>query len=165
VGLNPTAVGASHRQRPDGGIIPVDRFASDEVAALYTELESEQPGRFVVGLGGAHGPDPLTTLNTYLDRARKIARGPLGFFAQVPAYQASFKRMGFDAEDVATLADPLVDALVVWGGSDTIRNRQHELQQAGADHVAISIVSASPAPTFEEWREVADVLVGGRTPP
>jgi probable F420-dependent oxidoreductase len=207
------------------GIIPVDRFPSEDVAALYGELEREQPGRFVVGLGGAHGPDPLDTLNAYLDRldavpqdrrvmaalgprmldlarrrsagafpvlvtpqyvqrartalgadrtlaveqlvvleqdpdrAREIARGPLGFLSQVPPYQANFRRMGFNADDIATLGDTLIDALVSWGGTDAIDARVRELQQAGADHVAISIVSSSPQPTPDEWREVARTLM------
>jgi hypothetical protein len=56
------------------GIIPVDRFPSEDVAALYVELEREQPGRFVVGLGGAHGPNPLATLNAYLARLDRVPR-------------------------------------------------------------------------------------------
>lgn len=50
------------------GIIPVVRFPSDDVVALYRDLEADAPGRFVVGLGGAHGPRPFATLNAYLDR-------------------------------------------------------------------------------------------------
>lgn len=207
------------------GIIPVDRFASDDVAALYTELEQEQPGRFVVGLGGAHGANPIATLSAYLDRidpvipqgrrvmaalgprmvelareraagalpvlvtpsyvaetkaalgtdatlaveqlvvvepdadrARAIARGPLGFLGQVPAYQASFRRMGFDQDAIASLGDVLVDALVAWGDTGAISTRVGELRTAGADHVAISVVSASPVPTVAEWTAVAEAL-------
>jgi probable F420-dependent oxidoreductase len=49
-------------------IIPVDRYPSDAVARTYTEIEATHPGRFVVGLGGAHGRKPLQTLGSYLDR-------------------------------------------------------------------------------------------------
>jgi probable F420-dependent oxidoreductase len=49
------------------GIIPVIRYDSTAVKELYTELESSAPGRFVLGLGGAHGPNPLATLGSYLD--------------------------------------------------------------------------------------------------
>jgi probable F420-dependent oxidoreductase len=61
-------VQATNTAKVASGIIPVVRFPSDDVAALYTSLEAEHPGRFVVGLGGAHGPDPIGTLNGYLDR-------------------------------------------------------------------------------------------------
>jgi probable F420-dependent oxidoreductase len=207
------------------GIIAVDRFPADEVGALYTELEASDPGRFVVGLGGAHGSNPLQTLNGYLDvldaagtvpvtsrvmaalgprmvdlardrasgafpvlvtpgfaagirkrlgddstlaveqllvvdtdaeRARAQARGPLGFLGQSPSYQASFRRMGFTDQEIAQLADRLVDALVPWGDADTVAARASEQLQAGADHVAISVV-ADPAAGFplDQWRAVA----------
>ncbi|MBL7497132.1 TIGR03620 family F420-dependent LLM class oxidoreductase [Frankia sp. CNm7] len=53
--------------RVASGIISVDRVPATEVAATYAALEADYPGRFVVGLGGAHGPKPLPTLNAYLD--------------------------------------------------------------------------------------------------
>ncbi|WP_135452687.1 TIGR03620 family F420-dependent LLM class oxidoreductase [Mycobacterium sp. DL99] len=49
------------------GIIPVVRVPAAEVIATYTELRREHPDRFLVGLGGAHGPRPMATLNAYLD--------------------------------------------------------------------------------------------------
>lgn len=61
-------VRATQHVRVASGIIPVIRFGAGEVAALYEELEAEHPGRFIVGLGGAHGPNPLGTLNAYLDQ-------------------------------------------------------------------------------------------------
>lgn len=219
-------VRATARVRVASGIIAVDRFGADEVTSLYAALEAEHPGRFVVGLGGAHGADPLGTLTAYLDRldgavprerrvmaalgprmlalarersagafpvlvtpayvsqaratlgtepalaveqlvvlesdpeaARRIARGPLGFLGQVPAYQASFRRMGFDREEAAVLGDGLVDALVGWGRVDDIAARVAEVRAAGADHVAISIVAPARPPTLEEWAALAAALV------
>ena len=49
------------------GIIPVSTVPSGDVVATYQRLEQDQPGRFVVGLGGAHDAHPLRTLGTYLD--------------------------------------------------------------------------------------------------
>ncbi|MGW4523512.1 TIGR03620 family F420-dependent LLM class oxidoreductase [Amycolatopsis sp. NPDC004378] len=46
------------------GILSVDRVPSAEVASTYADLPA---GRFVVGLGGAHGARPLATMNDYLD--------------------------------------------------------------------------------------------------
>jgi probable F420-dependent oxidoreductase len=218
-------VRATRHARVATGIIAVVRFSADEVIALYEELERDHSGRFVAGLGGAHGADPLATLTAYLDRldgtvpqerrllaalgprmlelarnraagafpvlitpghaararailgsdavlaveqfavlesdaerARTIARGPLGFLGQLPQYQASFRRMGFGDDDIASLGDALVDALVVWGDADTIAARVGELRAAGADHVAVSVVSEAPAPLLAEWAAVADAL-------
>ncbi len=65
-------VRATKRARVASGIISVDRFGAGEVSALYTGLQATHPGRFVVGLGGAHGPNPLQTLTGYLDRLEAV---------------------------------------------------------------------------------------------
>lgn len=49
------------------GIIPVDQVPAAEVAGTYTALAESHPGRFIPGLGGAHGAKPLATMNAYLD--------------------------------------------------------------------------------------------------
>jgi probable F420-dependent oxidoreductase len=218
-------VRATEHVRVATGIISVDRFGVDEVGELYTELEADYPGRFIVGLGGAHGPKPVSTLTAYLerlmavppsarvmaalgprmldlarehaagalavlvtpeytaqsrallgddtalaieqlvvvdtdpDRARAIAHGPLGFLAQVPAYQANFRRMGFDEEEITQLADRLVDSLVWWGDADSIAARVGGHLRAGADHVAISVTTAAPEDdALDHWRQLADGL-------
>jgi probable F420-dependent oxidoreductase len=200
------------------------------VAALYAELEASHPGRFVVGLGGAHGVDPLATLGQYLDRldsqppavpqavrvmaalgprmldlarerasgafpvfvtpeytararaqlgsdttlaveqlvaleadpgrARELARGRLGFLASLPAYQASFRRMGFAEDEIMPLADRLVDAVVASGDVETVAARIREQQHAGADHVAIGVIAASDAQPVDQWRRLAMRLIG-----
>ncbi len=61
------AVEATRNVKVASGIISVDRFDAAAVAATYAGVEASHPGRFVVGLGGAHGPDPLRTLARYLD--------------------------------------------------------------------------------------------------
>ena len=61
-------VRATESVRVATGIIAVDRFGADEVTALFEELGSDHPGRFIVGLGGAHGSNPIDTLSAYLDR-------------------------------------------------------------------------------------------------
>ena len=223
-------VQATEHVRVATAIIPVVRFPADDVAALYARLEATHPGRFVVGLGGAHGPNPFAILNAYLDRldasptpvpararvlaalgprmldlardraagalpvfttpghtadartrlgddttlavdqmvlvepdptrARDLARRRLGFFVKVPAYQASFRRMGFTDEEITDLADRLVDGLFAWGDPDAIAERVLAQQAAGADHVAMSINAAdSGSPPLDEWRQLARRLI------
>ena len=219
-------VRATKRARVASAIISVDRFGADDVSDLYADLEAAHPGRFVVGLGGAHGPNPLQTLTAYLDRletvpvtarvmaalgprmldlardraagafpvlvtpgytasarsrlgndtalaveqlvvvetdpgrARAIARGPLGFLGTVPAYQASFRRMGFADAEIARLGEGLVDALVPWGDADAVAAAVSKQLQAGADHVAISVTAdASEATSLGPWRQLAERLI------
>lgn len=60
-------VRAGERITVGSGIVPVVGYDSAAVKELYAELEASDPGRFVLGLGGAHGPNPLSTLGSYLD--------------------------------------------------------------------------------------------------
>jgi probable F420-dependent oxidoreductase len=217
---------ATGNARVASAILSVDRFDAQSVVDFYAEMEADHPGRFILGLGGAHGAQPLQTLNAYLDRldsvpvtarvlaalgprmlelarrrasgafpilitpeyagraraqlgddttlaieqlvvvetdperARQIARGPLGFLSRIPGYQASFRRMGFTDDDIASLSDRLVDAVVVWGDVDAIRVRVAALFDAGADHVALSVTPASPDTLpVDGWRELAAALI------
>ena len=49
------------------GIVSVSKVPAPEVIALYEALERDHPGRFTVGIGGAHDAHPLRTLDAYLD--------------------------------------------------------------------------------------------------
>ncbi len=60
------------RIRVASGILSVDRVPAAEVTAAYAALEQTNPGRFVVGLGGAHGTKPLATLTSYLDEVEPV---------------------------------------------------------------------------------------------
>ena len=225
---------AATRQVPiAGGVISVDQFDAAEVAAWYAELDATHPGRFIVGLGGAHGPNPLQTLRTYLDtldtvpptvpatarvlaalgprmlqmareraagaypllvtpeytaqarsllgddvalvvgqfvvveadpeRARALAREPLGFMTAGAGsgYAANLSRMGFGADEIAHVSDRLVDAVVAWGDLDTVAARISEHLCAGADQVALSVLSADPPSSLpvRQWQQLARALI------
>src|SRR5262245_48817361 len=226
-------VAATHHMRIAGGVISVDQFDAAEVAAWHAELEATYPGRFIVGLGGAHGPKPLQTLSSYLDaldtvpptvpatarvlaalgprmlrlareraagaypllvtpeytararsllgedtalivaqfvavdpdpqRARGLARGPLGFMTAGPGsgYGANLRRIGFGEEEVAAVSDRLVDAVVAWGDLDAIAARISEHLRAGADQVALSVLSEDPPGSLpiRQWEQLAKVLI------
>src|SRR3954452_23046291 len=61
------AVRATMRIPVATGIIPVDSVPAADVISTYRSLQRDHPGRFIVGLGGAHGAQPMKTLNGYLD--------------------------------------------------------------------------------------------------
>lgn len=223
------AVRAASSMRIATGIIPVVRFDSDAVAAAYAEVESTHPGRFVVGLGGAHGPRPVGTLTDYLGRlddarhevpasarvlaalgprmlalsrdrasgalpvlvtpeytararevlgddttlavmqfvvlqkdtarAREIGRDTVAGLSTLPGYAANLRRMGFTDDEVTRVADRLVDGVVALGGLDGIATRVTELRDAGADHVALNVLTGSSELPLPEWRDLADAFV------
>lgn len=53
-------------------IVAADQFGPDAVLDLYRRAEASRPGRLVLGLGGAHGPRPLSVLGGYLDKLSAV---------------------------------------------------------------------------------------------
>jgi probable F420-dependent oxidoreductase len=105
--------------------------------------------------------DQLVVLDTDAARARETARGPLRFLSTVGGYRTNFERMGFSSKEITELSEHLVDELVVWGDAETIAARVAAHRDAGADQVALGVLSQGDQPTpIEVARELAGTLVG-----
>ncbi|TCO47705.1 putative F420-dependent oxidoreductase [Kribbella antiqua] len=222
-------IGATNSIKFVSGILAVDTYSAADVSTTYSSLEASAPGRFTVGLGGAHGPKPLSTLNNFLDeldgldavpterrllaalgprmlelardrtsgaypflitpsysaearkvlgpdkllsvshlvvletdaaRARAIARDTISFFPRIPGYAASLRRQGFTSEDLAELPDDMVDALAAWGTPADIKAKLSEHLDAGADHVAVNVITGVTGPQpIEQWKALAPALL------
>jgi probable F420-dependent oxidoreductase len=85
-----------------------------------------------------------------------VARGHLAMYLQLPNYRNSFIRQGFNEEDLdGGGSDLLVDRLIAHGDEAAIYARIAEHFEAGADHVAIQVLSSDPAsPPYDDWRRL-----------
>ncbi|MCF3964212.1 TIGR03620 family F420-dependent LLM class oxidoreductase [Streptomyces fuscigenes] len=95
-------------------------------------------------------PDPAA--------ARAAARAEIGAFIGFPAYRANLRRLGFTEDDlVPGGSDRLVDALVAHGDTDAVARRVREHLDAGADHVALHVISPREKTALPRaaWRELA----------
>ena len=70
-------------------------------------------------------------------QARATAAQVMAFYARAPGYRNAWKRLGFTDEDIDGPSTRWLDAMVVWGDSDTIKTRIAEHADAGATHVCI----------------------------
>ena len=83
-------------------------------------------------------------LETNPERARTAGRSYLAPYLGLPAYRASFERLGFAASDLeAAGSNRLVDELIAWGTADQVRAWLSAVLDLGADHVAIIPLSAT----------------------
>ncbi|MDX6262422.1 MAG: hypothetical protein QOH84_4110 [Kribbellaceae bacterium] len=112
------------------------------------------------------GPDKLLTVahlavvETDPERAREIARETISFFPQIPGYAASLKRQGFTDADLVNLPDHMVDSLAAWGSPSQIADKLHEHHTAGADHVAVNVITGITGPQpIDQWRALAPALL------
>ncbi|MET9447306.1 LLM class F420-dependent oxidoreductase [Streptomyces cinerochromogenes] len=132
------------------GAVPY--LVTPEHTARAREILGEQPllaPEFKVILE----PDPA--------RARETARAYLARYLQLPNYTDNFLRLGFTETDIADGgSDQLIDAVFAWGDETRIRERITAFHEAGADHVALQVVTTNADDTLprEEWRRLASLL-------
>lgn len=172
-------VRATEQVRVATGILAVDRFASDEVAALYSDLEATHPGRFVVGLGGAHGAKPLQTLNAYLDRLDAVPLADRVLAALGPRMLDLASERAGGALPVLVTPEYTAQARVRLGADTALVVEQLVVVDAGAERaraaarVPLSFLSQSPAYranfrrmgfTDDEIFQLADRLVDALVP-
>ncbi|HWG27036.1 LLM class F420-dependent oxidoreductase [Actinospica sp.] len=94
------------------------------------------------------GPDTLLVaeqkivLDDDAARARETARPRVGMYLRLSNYVANLKRIGFGAEDLEFPgSDRLIDALAVHGDLDAVAAGLSAHLTAGADQVAIQVLS------------------------
>ncbi|MEU4209972.1 TIGR03620 family F420-dependent LLM class oxidoreductase [Streptomyces sp. NPDC026206] len=129
------------------------------VTAGYTAQAREQ-----LGPDAFLAPELKIVLDTDRARARRTARELLGFYLPLPNYTDNLLRLGFTEEDFAgDGSDRLVDALFALGDAETVRARVDEYLAAGADHLAVQIVTPGARERLydlprAQWRELAQAL-------
>lgn len=99
------------------------------------------------------GTDPAT--------ARATGRRVLRLYLSLPNYTTMLRRYGMTDQDLeGEGSDHFIDSAMVWGDDAAVRAGVDAHLEAGADQVAVHVLSAdpSPHPPLEEWRRLADVL-------
>jgi probable F420-dependent oxidoreductase len=114
-------------------------------------------GREALGDGPMLAPGQKVVLDRDADRARAIGRQSLEIYLTLPNYTDNLLRLGFEPDDLAHGgSDRLVDGLVAWGDVDAVRARVQEHLDAGADHVAVEVLTGgSGGLASTAWRELA----------
>ncbi|MEU9456721.1 LLM class F420-dependent oxidoreductase [Streptomyces sp. NPDC048277] len=138
----------------------------------HSTVEHTAQAREALGDAALLAPEVKVLLETDPDRARAIGRMFLPTTV-TPNYTNNLLRAGFTEEDLANGgSDRLVDALIAWGDEQRIKERLDMFFAAGADHVAIQVITDKPAearqltegqplhPEVREgWRRLANVLL------
>lgn len=138
------------------------RLAADRSRGAHPYLvtpEHTATARERLGEGPLLLPEQTAVLSTDTDTAREIGRNWVRSYLSMPNYANNMLRIGFTEDDVASVSDRLVDAIVVCGNEEAIRRRVDEHKAAGADHVCVQVLDADPsALPLEQWRRLAPVL-------
>lgn len=122
--------------------------------------EHTRRARQILGDGPLLAPEQKVVLSTDPATARTLGREALSHpYLKLPNYLNNLRRLGFTDDDFADGgSDRLVDALVAWGDVDAIAARVDQHRGAGADHVAIQVLTERPEVPLTAWRELAGAL-------
>ena len=124
----------------------------------FVPVEHTEVARTVLGREPVLAPEQAVLVSS--DGAREPARRYTGTYVKLESYGRNLRRLGFEDEDLAGEgSDRLVDAMVACGGIDAAAERVVEHLEAGADHVAIRVLTEDPKRLpFPELDELAAAL-------
>jgi probable F420-dependent oxidoreductase len=136
---------------------------------FMTTPEHTHLARSALGTGPPLAPELKVVLESDPGTARAVARQALGFYLSKRGYAGNLRWLGYTDDDLCGGgSDRLVDAVVAWGDLDAILRRVDEHHQAGADHVALQVLTPDtdhPDPQRrrlprEQYRRLAGALYG-----
>ncbi|MEU4462864.1 LLM class F420-dependent oxidoreductase [Streptomyces sp. NPDC024017] len=140
------------------------RLARDRAAGSIPYLvtpEHTAHAREILGEAPLLAPELGVVPETDPARARALAREFLEIYLPLPNYTNNFLRHGFTEDDLLDGgSDRLVDALFAWGDDTAIRTKIDAFFEAGADHVALQVLTGEPRDALprKAWRDLASAL-------
>lgn len=91
------------------------------------------------------------------DLGRRVVAKP---YLELTNYLANLRRLGWSDDDFAEGgSDELIDALVGRGDAQTAAARVEQHLDAGADHVAIQLITENGVDPIDGYRQLANVLM------
>lgn len=139
-------------------------LSRDRAAGAHPYLvtvEHTAHAREILGADALLAPEFKAVLDTNPDSARAAARAYLDFYLKLPNYTNNLLRSGFTEEDLRDGgSDRLLDAVFAMGDAATVARRADAYLAAGADHLAVQVVTDDPRRGLprEQWRRLAEAL-------
>jgi len=107
-----------------------------------TTPEHTSHARELIGPSALLAPEHKVVLTTDADQARAVGRKALDIYLNLANYLNNWRRLGFTDDDITRPgSDRLVDAMVAYGTTDSIAARLNNHLDAGADHVAVQVLT------------------------
>jgi probable F420-dependent oxidoreductase len=108
---------------------------------LVTPRHSAE-ARELIGPAAGLAPEHKVVMTTDVERARALGRDALAVYLPLANYRNTWKRLGFTNADMdGTASDALVDAMIAYGTPDQIVAQLNRHISAGANHVAIQVLT------------------------
>lgn len=140
----------------DAGMLTLAAERAWGAHSLGMPVEHTREARAVLGPDALLAVTQLCVLGPDRAHTAELARGTAA--AALPNRRTLLRELGY--EDVDSVGDRLVDALVAHGSVEDVAGRVHEQLDAGADHVSLHVLTGTPqAPPVQQWRQLAAHLL------
>ncbi|QMU76651.1 LLM class F420-dependent oxidoreductase [Streptacidiphilus sp. PB12-B1b] len=141
------------------------RLAGERAGGAHPYLvtpEHTRQARTALGPGRLLAPEQKVVLEADPQRARAVARPRVASpYLQLANYTGNLRRLGWSEADLAGEgSDALVDALVAHGTTEQAALGVRAHLDAGADEVAVQLLTAEDAPAEPGFRALAEALWG-----
>jgi probable F420-dependent oxidoreductase len=139
------------------------RLSAERTAGAIPYLvppEHTRQARAILGAGPLLAPEQKAVLQTDPERARAIGRPRVQRpYLGLVNYTSNLRRLGWSDADLSNGgSDALIDALVAWGTPNEVADKLSEHLEAGADHVAVQLLTASDDELTDGYRRLAEAL-------
>ena len=172
----PYATMAGYLDQLDAGGVPPDRrilaalgpralhLAAQRTLGTHPYLtvpDHTRAARQMLGPGAVIAPEHTVVLDTDPDRARAIGRAFVSDpYLKLSNYTANLRRYGYTDADIDDGgSDRLIDALVLHGSPGIIAAGLRSHLDAGADHVAIQVLTGNGNDPIPAYKQLARVLL------
>jgi probable F420-dependent oxidoreductase len=126
----------------------------------FVPVEHTARAREIMGAGPLLAPEVTAVLEPQERGARELARAFTRGYLELPNYANNLRTLGFTDDDLAGGgSDRVVDALVACGDLDAIAARIREHLSAGADHVAVQLLSTREGFPLSAYRDLASIVL------
>jgi probable F420-dependent oxidoreductase len=140
------------------------RLAGERAAGAIPYLvppEHTRRAREILGPGPLLAPEHKAVVDADAARARALGRARVRApYLGLVNYTSNLRRLGWTDDDLRDPgSDALVDALVAHGSADQVAAQLRRHLEAGADHVAIQLLTEPDADPVPGYRELARALM------
>ena len=140
-------------------MLALSRDQADGAHPYLVTPEHTAQARPLLGLDRLLLPEQAVVVTDDPAEARAAARGHLAIYLGLPNDRNSWFRLGFTPEDTENGgSDRLLDALVASGDAATCATRLQAHIDAGADHVCVQALAATPEDLLRQLGELAGAL-------
>ncbi|MDQ1735873.1 MAG: hypothetical protein QOH56_2124 [Pseudonocardiales bacterium] len=142
-------------------VLTLSRERSAGAHPYLTTPEHTRQARATLGENALLAPEQKVVIETDPQKGRDLGRRVVAKpYLELTNYVANLRRLGWSDDDFAEGgSDALIDALVGHGDAPTAAARVQQHLDAGADHVAIQLVTAKGTDPVDGYRRLAKALL------